>query len=158
MASLRPLSPVLEQYRSDAQRIAELRAEVRELAQGGLWAVYTGNREAGNIVLSRLDPLTLEVVESWDTGYPKRSAGEAFVICGTLYVTNSHLAGAKVYFAYHTATRSYEYTDIPFHNQYSHISMLDYNPRQRVLYTWNNGHQVLYNVTLFHVVGAAAEP
>lgn len=125
--------------------------------EGGLWAVYTSNQKAGNIVLSRLDPHTLEVLRSWDTGYPKRSAGESFLICGTLYVTNSHLAGAKIYFAYHTATSSYEYTDIPFHNQYSHISMLDYNPRERVLYTWNNGHQVLYNVTLFHVVETAGE-
>ncbi|NXF76726.1 NOE2 protein, partial [Sclerurus mexicanus] len=120
--------------------------------ESGLWAVYATNRNAGNIVLSRVDPQSLEVLRSWDTGFPKRSAGEAFIICGTLYVTNSHLAGAKIYFAYHTATSSYEYTDIPFHNQYSHISMLDYNPRERLLYTWNNGHQVLYNVTLLHVV------
>ncbi|KGL88612.1 Noelin-2, partial [Charadrius vociferus] len=110
--------------------------------ENGLWAVYTTNQNAGNIVVSRVDPQTLEVLRSWDTGYPKRSAGESFMICGTLYVTNSHLAGAKIYFAYYTNTSSYEYTDIPFHNQYSHISMLDYNPRERVLYTWNNGHQV----------------
>ncbi|XP_030921271.1 noelin-2, partial [Geospiza fortis] len=112
--------------------------------ENGLWAVYTTNQNAGNIVVSRVDPHTLEVLRSWDTGYPKRSAGESFMICGILYVTNSHLAGAKIYFAYHTNTSSYEYTDIPFHNQYSHISMLDYNPRERVLYTWNNGHQVIY--------------
>lgn len=102
--------------------------------------------------VSRLDSRTLEVLQSWDTGFPKRSAGEAFMICGTLYVTNSHLAGAKVHFAYHTNSSTYEYTDIPFHNQYSHISMMDYNPRERALFTWNNGHQVLYNITLFHVI------
>ncbi|XP_066516483.1 noelin-2-like [Hoplias malabaricus] len=123
----------------------------------GLWAVYTTIPNGGNMVVSRLDPVTLEVVRSWDTGFPKRSAGEAFLICGTLYVTNSHLAGAKVHFAYHTNTSSYEYTDIPFHNQYSHISMLDYNPRERALYTWNNGHQVLYNVTLFHLIQSFAD-
>ncbi|NXM74167.1 NOE2 protein, partial [Serilophus lunatus] len=127
--------------------------------ENGLWVVYTTNQNAGNIVVSRLDPQSLEVLRSWDTGYPKRSAGEAFMICGTLYVTNSHLAGAKIYFSYYTNTSSYdyEYTDIPFHNQYSHISMLDYNPRERVLYTWNNGHQVLYNVTLFHVIKTSGE-
>uniref|UniRef100_A0A8B9HX67 Olfactomedin 2b n=1 Tax=Astyanax mexicanus TaxID=7994 RepID=A0A8B9HX67_ASTMX len=123
----------------------------------GLWAVYTTIPNGGNMVVSRLNPATLEVVRSWDTGFPKRSAGEAFLICGTLYVTNSHLAGAKVHFAYHTNTSSYEYTDIPFHNQYSHISMLDYNPRERALYTWNNGHQVLYNVTLFHLIQSFAD-
>ncbi|KAG9278987.1 noelin-2a isoform X1 [Astyanax mexicanus] len=120
--------------------------------ENGLWAVYTTIPNAGNIVISRLEPQSLEVLQTWDTGFPKRSAGESFMICGTLYVTNSHLAGAKIYFAYYTNTSSYEYTDIPFHNQYSHISMMDYNPRERVLYTWNNGHQVLYNVTLFQVI------
>ncbi|XP_043940621.1 noelin-2 [Protopterus annectens] len=125
--------------------------------ENGLWAVYTTNQNAGNIVISKIDPQTLEIIQSWDTGYPKRSAGESFMICGTLYVTNSHLAGAKIYFAYNTNTSTYEYTDIPFHNQYSHISMLDYNPRERVLYTWNNGHQVLYNVTLFHVIKTSGE-
>ena len=33
MALLRPLPPVLAQYRSDARRIAELRGEVRNLSQ-----------------------------------------------------------------------------------------------------------------------------
>nr|XP_025950048.1 noelin-3 isoform X3 [Dromaius novaehollandiae] len=118
----------------------------------GLWAVYATNQNAGNIVISQLNPDTLEVLKSWSTGYPKRSAGESFMICGTLYVTNSHLTGAKVYYSYSTKTSTYEYTDIPFHNQYFHISMLDYNARDRALYAWNNGHQVLFNVTLFHVI------
>ncbi|CAB1341833.1 unnamed protein product, partial [Coregonus sp. 'balchen'] len=109
--------------------------------ENGLWAVYTTIPNAGNIVISRLEQQSLEVLQTWDTGFPKRSAGESFMICGTLYVTNSHLAGAKIYFAYYTNSSTYEYTDIPFHNQYSHISMMDYNPRERVLYTWNNGHQ-----------------
>uniref|UniRef100_A0A3Q0RKV8 Olfactomedin 2a n=1 Tax=Amphilophus citrinellus TaxID=61819 RepID=A0A3Q0RKV8_AMPCI len=125
--------------------------------ENGLWAVYTTIPNAGNIVISRLEPQSLEVLQTWDTGFPKRSAGESFMICGTLYVTNSHLAGAKIYFAYYTNTSSYEYTDIPFHNQYSHISMMDYNPRERVLYTWNNGHQVLYNVTLFQVIKTSGD-
>ncbi|TRZ10736.1 hypothetical protein HGM15179_016378 [Zosterops borbonicus] len=79
---------------------------------------------------------TLEVLWSWDTGYPKWSTGKSFMICEILYVTNSHLAGTKIHFTYHTNTSSYVYTDIPLCNQYSHISMLDYNPQERVLYTW----------------------
>ncbi|KAG2461341.1 NOE3 protein, partial [Polypterus senegalus] len=118
----------------------------------GLWAVYATNQNAGNIVISQLNADTLEVLKSWNTGYPKRSAGESFMICGTLYVTNSHLTGAKVYYSYSTKTSTYEYIDIPFHNQYFHISMLDYNARDRALYAWNNGHQVLFNVTLFHII------
>ncbi|XP_056451770.1 noelin-3-like isoform X2 [Gadus chalcogrammus] len=118
----------------------------------GLWAVYATNANAGNIVISWLNADTLQVLRTWNTEYSKRNAGESFMICGTLYITNSHLTGAKVYYAYATATSTYEYTDIPFHNQYFHMSMLDYNARERALYGWNNGHQVLFNVTLFHVI------
>ncbi|XP_051971087.1 noelin-3-like [Xyrauchen texanus] len=118
----------------------------------GLWAVYATNQNAGNIVISQLEPQTLEVLQKWNTEYSKRNAGESFMVCGTLYITNSHLTGAKVYYSYNTKTSTYEYTDIPFHNQYFHISMLDYNARERALYAWNNGHQVIFNVTLFHVI------
>ncbi|CAJ0942510.1 unnamed protein product [Ranitomeya imitator] len=120
--------------------------------ENGLWVVYATNQNAGNIVISKLDPNTLQILKTWNTGYPKRSAGEAFMICGTLYVTNGYSGGTKVHYAYQTNTSNYEYIDIPFQNRYSHISMLDYNPKDRALYAWNNGHQVLYNVTLFHVI------
>uniref|UniRef100_A0A8C2H6I8 Olfactomedin 1b n=1 Tax=Cyprinus carpio TaxID=7962 RepID=A0A8C2H6I8_CYPCA len=120
--------------------------------EGGLWAVYATNQNAGNIVISKLHPLTLHIIQSWTTNHPRRSAGESFMICGTLYVTNGYSGGTKVYYAYHTNSSTYEYIDIVLQNKYSHISMLDYNPRDRALYAWNNGHQVLYNVTLFHVI------
>ncbi|TKS79184.1 Noelin Neuronal olfactomedin-related ER localized protein [Collichthys lucidus] len=113
--------------------------------EGGLWAVYATNQNAGNIVLSQLNPNTLQIIRSWTTNHPKRSAGEAFMICGTLYVTNGYSGGTKVYYAYSTNSSTYEYIDIPLTNKYSHLSMLDYNPRDRALYAWNNGHQVLYN-------------
>uniref|UniRef100_A0A2K6GS13 Olfactomedin 1 n=1 Tax=Propithecus coquereli TaxID=379532 RepID=A0A2K6GS13_PROCO len=120
--------------------------------ENGLWAVYATNQNAGNIVISKLDPVSLQILQTWNTSYPKRSAGEAFIICGTLYVTNGYSGGTKVHYAYQTNASTYEYIDIPFQNKYSHISMLDYNPKDRALYAWNNGHQILYNVTLFHVI------
>ncbi|XP_034027328.1 noelin-like [Thalassophryne amazonica] len=120
--------------------------------EGGLWAVYATNQNAGNIVISQLNPNTLQIFRSWTTNHPKRSAGEAFMICGTLYVTNGYSGGTKVYYAFSTNSSTYEYIDIPLTNKYSHLSMLDYNPRDRALYAWNNGHQVLYNVTLYHII------
>lgn len=120
--------------------------------EGGLWAVYATNQNAGNIIISQLDAETLSIVRSWVTDHPKRSAGESFMICGTLYVTNGYSGGTKVYYAFSTNSSTYEYMDIPLVNKYSHLSMLDYNPRDRALYAWNNGHQVLYNVTLYHII------
>lgn len=120
--------------------------------ESGLWAVYATNQNAGNIVITKLDPITLQTINTWNTNHPKRSAGETFMICGTLYVTNGYFGGTKVYYAYNTNSSTYEYIDISLQNSYLHISMLDYNPRDRALYAWNNGHQVLYNVTLYHLI------
>ncbi|XP_062867402.1 olfactomedin 1b isoform X2 [Trichomycterus rosablanca] len=120
--------------------------------ESGLWAVYATNQNAGNIVITKLNPITLQTINTWTTNHPKRSAGETFMICGTLYVTNGYSGGTKVYYAYHTNSSAYEYIDISLQNNYLHISMLDYNPRDRALYAWNNGHQVLYNVTLYHLI------
>lgn len=105
--------------------------------ENGLWAVYATNQNAGNIVISKLDPVSLQILQTWNTSYPKRSAGEAFIICGTLYVTNGYSGGTKVHYAYQTNASTYEYIDIPFQNKYSHISMLDYNPKDRALYARN---------------------
>ncbi|KAK2115972.1 Noelin [Saguinus oedipus] len=110
-----------------------------------LWAVYATNQNTSNIV----------TLQTWNTSYSMRSTGEAFIICGMLYVTNSYSGGTKVHYAYQTNSSTYEYIDIPFQNKYSHISMLDYNPKDRMLYAWNNGHQILYNVTLFQVIRSA---
>ncbi|KAK1876205.1 Noelin [Dissostichus eleginoides] len=96
----------------------------------GVWAVYATNQNAGNIVLSQLNPNTLQIVRSWTTNHPKRSAGEAFMICGMLYVTNGYSGGTKVYYAYSTNSSTYEQSTV----------------------RWNNGHQVLYNVTLHHII------
>ncbi|KAG5272877.1 hypothetical protein AALO_G00170270 [Alosa alosa] len=74
------------------------------------------------------------------------------MISARFCVLLDYSGGTKVYYAFHTNSSTYEYIDIAFQNKYSHISMLDYNPRDRALYAWNNGHQVLYNVTLFHVI------
>ncbi len=68
----------------------------------GMWCVYATNQNAGNVVISQIDPDTLQVLKTWNTEYSKRNAGESFMICGTLYITNSHLSGAKVYYAYST--------------------------------------------------------
>ncbi|KAK7896090.1 hypothetical protein WMY93_021415 [Mugilogobius chulae] len=111
--------------------------------EGGLWAVYATNQNAGNIVINH---------QNVDHEPPQKERWRVFYDLRDTLRDNGYSGGTKVYYAYSTNSSTYEYIDIAFQNKYSHISMLDYNPRDRALYAWNNGHQVLYNVTLFHVI------
>uniref|UniRef100_A0A673IKU4 Adhesion G protein-coupled receptor L3 n=1 Tax=Sinocyclocheilus rhinocerous TaxID=307959 RepID=A0A673IKU4_9TELE len=54
--------------------------------ENGLWVIYATEQNNGQIVISQLNPYTLRVEGTWDTAYDKRSASNAFMICGILYV------------------------------------------------------------------------
>ncbi|GFS23878.1 noelin [Elysia marginata] len=56
----------------------------------GVWAIYATNDSAGKIVITKIDHKHMELGKTWMTSYPKRSLGNAFMICGTLYATDSH--------------------------------------------------------------------
>ncbi|TNN65142.1 Noelin-3 [Liparis tanakae] len=40
----------------------------------GMWVVYATNQNAGNVVISQIDPDTLHVLKTWNTEYSKRNA------------------------------------------------------------------------------------
>uniref|UniRef100_A0A673IFG2 Adhesion G protein-coupled receptor L3 n=1 Tax=Sinocyclocheilus rhinocerous TaxID=307959 RepID=A0A673IFG2_9TELE len=95
--------------------------------ENGLWVIYATEQNNGQIVISQLNPYTLRVEGTWDTAYDKRSASNAFMICGILYVVklnkNIHSLLLKS-----TATNNI------------------YNPRDNLLYVWNNYHVVKYTL------------
>ena len=43
-----------------------------------------------NIVLSKLDPETLAVKDTWNTAWKKSWSGNAFIVCGQLYVLKKY--------------------------------------------------------------------
>ena len=55
-----------------------------------MWAIYATNTSAGKLVISKIDHKKMELGKTWMTSYPKSSLGNAFMICGTLYATDSH--------------------------------------------------------------------
>ncbi|XP_075396591.1 myocilin [Tenrec ecaudatus] len=117
--------------------------------ESGLWAIYSTEDAKGAIVLSKLNPESLELEQSWETNIRKRSVANAFVICGTLYTVSSYSsADATVNFAYDTGSGGSKALSIPFKNQYQYSSMVDYNPRERKLFAWDNFNMVTYDVRL----------
>ncbi|NWW67776.1 MYOC protein, partial [Ifrita kowaldi] len=115
----------------------------------GLWVIYSTEKARGAIVLSKLDPETLEIRRTWETNIRKRGVANSFLICGTLYTVSSYSApNATINFAYDTATGTSRALSIPFENRFRYLSMLDYNPAERQLFAWDSFNMVTYPVRL----------
>lgn len=115
----------------------------------GLWAIYSTSKAKGAIVISQLDPHSLEVRKSWETNIRKNAVANAFIICGELYTVASYTApDTTINYVYDTATSQGRAVAIPFKNQYRYNSMIDYNLVQKKIFAWDNFHMVSYNLRL----------
>ncbi|XP_078659246.1 uncharacterized protein LOC144904280 isoform X3 [Branchiostoma floridae x Branchiostoma belcheri] len=111
----------------------------------GLWVIYATPQNGGRIVVSRLDPEDLSIIQTWNTTYTKRNAANAFMICGVLYTV---VRQRGVDYSFNTTTGEEGTPGLPFPTVTSDIRHLSYNPRERRLYAWRAGHQVTYDLEI----------
>ena len=76
------------------------------------------------------------------------SMGNAFVACGVVYCIDTHSSRfTTINFAYDTKTGKQWNPNIQFTNQYTYNTMVAYNPREKVLYAWDNRRLVTYPIS-----------
>ncbi|KAM8815859.1 olfactomedin-like protein 1 isoform 1-T1 [Rhynchonycteris naso] len=116
----------------------------------GLWAIHSGPGIHGHLVLTKIEPGMLGVEYSWDTPCRSQDAEAAFLLCGVLYVVYSSGGHGP-----HRITCVYDpqgtisEEDLPnlfFPRRPRSHSMIHYNARDKQLYAWNDGNQIIYKL------------
>lgn len=118
----------------------------------GLWVIHADSEYGGNLVITKLDKVSLAVDYTWDTQCKSRDAEGAFLICGTLYVVyNTRYGGrstVQCLFDIHDTIHSNESPVMFFPKRYTSHSSIHYNPKDKQLYAWDDGYQTIYKVEI----------
>ncbi|XP_067905799.1 olfactomedin-4-like [Heterodontus francisci] len=117
--------------------------------ENGLWVLYSTEFNFGNLVISRLNETDLSPFESWNTTLFKRSATNAFLVCGVVYASRYISSEIEEIFYMFDTTSGVERNDlnIQFRKVSPGIQYMNYNPRDRKLYVYSDAYVVSYSLT-----------
>ncbi|KAG1938260.1 olfactomedin-4 [Pimephales promelas] len=118
-----------------------------EADRDAVWVIYATEENHGNIVVSRLDPLELNITHTWKTHLFKRSVTSTFMVCGVLYATRYvSTYQEEVFYAFDTTTgREINTLSLPFEKVSAGIANLNYNPVDGKLYLYNDAYLLSYD-------------
>lgn len=111
--------------------------------ENGLWLIFASSVDE-SIMVAQLDQKTFSVTSFINTTYPRTKAGNAFIACGVLYVTDTK--DTRVTFAFDLLKGKPVNVTFDLRSSVGVLSMLSYSPKDRHLYVWDNSYVRLYVV------------
>ncbi|NXS44530.1 OLFM4 protein, partial [Balaeniceps rex] len=116
--------------------------------ESGLWVIYSTEKSMGNIVISKLNETTLDVLNTWQTRQFKPSVSNAFMLCGVLYATRiMNTRKEEIFYMYDTRTGQEGSISVIMDKKLDTIQSIDYNPTDQSLYVYSGGYLLKYDVT-----------
>ncbi|XP_061202776.1 olfactomedin-like protein 1 [Neopsephotus bourkii] len=116
----------------------------------GLWTIHAEPETEGNIVITKINHITMAVEHTWDTSCNSKDAEAAFMICNTLYVVYNFPSGgtSRIQCVYDVldAVNTYEIPVLHFPKRQGSHSAIHYNPKEKQLFAWGDGSQIIYKL------------
>ncbi|CAH1785336.1 unnamed protein product [Owenia fusiformis] len=122
----------------------------------GIWVLYASIFNSFNVIIERIDPVNLTVIERYESAIPKRLIGNAFIVCSDVYGIE-RADGTSSYVSYKydriaNTTTSLSRNQLPFNHTLgcgssAWITQLSYNWVAERLLVWNCGIQEMYDLT-----------
>ncbi|NWR73743.1 OLFM4 protein, partial [Centropus unirufus] len=117
--------------------------------ESGLWVIYSTENSMGNIVISKLNETTLDVLHTWQTRQYKSSVSNAFMLCGVLYAARPvNTREEEIFYMYDTSTSQEGRISVIMEKKLDTIQSIDYSPADQKLYVYNDGYLLRYDVIL----------
>ncbi|XP_052046442.1 olfactomedin-4 [Apodemus sylvaticus] len=112
-----------------------------------LWVIYATEASTGNIVISKLNDTTLQVMSTWVTKQYKPSVSNAFMVCGVLYATRTlNTKTEEIFYYYDTNTEREGNLAITMRKMQERIQSINYHPFDQKLYVYNDGYLLNYDL------------
>ncbi|XP_054900480.1 uncharacterized protein LOC129369125 isoform X1 [Poeciliopsis prolifica] len=103
--------------------------------ENGLWVIFASYID-NNMMVAKLDPDAFSVQSIINTDYPSAKAGNAFIVCGVVYITDN--SDKRVTYAFDLMTQSHLDASFDLRAGDGTLAMLSYYPNKRLLYMWDN--------------------
>ncbi|XP_052366710.1 gliomedin-like [Oncorhynchus keta] len=105
--------------------------------ENGLWLIYA-SAISGTVMVAKLNHKRFSVSSVVSTPYPVPNAGNAFVACGVLYLTDTK--DTKVTHAFDLMKEKPLNVSLDLRSANGIMAMLSYYPENQLLYMWDNSY------------------
>ncbi|KAK3865143.1 hypothetical protein Pcinc_029232 [Petrolisthes cinctipes] len=112
----------------------------------GLWAIYSTSYP-NNTVVVKMNNMTLKIKKGWDKALNNNLYGNFFIAYGVLYVLDSATnRDTRIRIAFDLYKGEMEDVDLPFNSPFSYTTLLGYNYKAKMLFSWDKGNLLTYYV------------